>query len=184
MKLRGPYWVDAYVLDFHSISSTPTGDPYHPFDTKRTELGELIYRLKYRGDSAAVQDIVETAGEFMKTWKPPVECVVPAPPSLQRKAQPVIEIARGLATYLHLAMCERSVAKVQTTLQMKNIPVWERQEALREAIQAGPEEVEGKSLLLFDDLIESGSTLGRMAEVLLKDRGAASVYALVLTRTR
>lgn len=66
---------------------------------------------------------------------------------------------------------------------MKNIPVWERQETLREAILAGQEEVEGKSLLLFDDLIESGATLRRTAEV-LKDRGAASVYALVLTRTR
>ena len=83
-----------------------------------------------------------------------------------------------------MTVSEGAVAKAQTTPQMKNIPVWERQETLQEAIQAGQEEVKGKSLLLFDDLIESGSTLRRTAEVLLKDRGAASVYALVLTRTR
>lgn len=129
-------------------------------------------------------DIVETAGKFVREWKPTVECLVPAPPSLQRKSQPVVEIARELARYLDLTVCEGAVVKAQTTPQMKNIPVWERLETLMDAIQAGQEQVQGKSLLLFDDLIESGSTLRRTAEVLLKDRGAASVYALVLTRTR
>ena len=183
MKLKGP-WIDGYVLDFHSISSTPTGDPYHPFDTKRTELGELVYRLKYRVDAGALADIVQIAGEFVKKWNPPVECIVPAPPSLQRKSQPVVEITRESAKYLDLITCENAVAKVHTTPQMKNVPVWERQETLQEAIQPGHEVVEGKSVLLFDDLIESGSTLRRTAEVLMKDRGAASIYALVLTRTR
>jgi phosphoribosylpyrophosphate synthetase len=55
---------------------------------------------------------------------------------------------------------------------------------LAEAIQVGKDDVSGKCILLFDDLIESGSTLRRAAEVLLKDAGARAVYALVLTRTK
>ena len=55
---------------------------------------------------------------------------------------------------------------------------------LAEAIQAGSDDVRGKCILLVDDLIESGSTLRRAAEVLLKDAGARAVYALVLTRTK
>lgn len=31
MKLAGPRVV-GYVLDYHSVSATPTGDPYHPFE--------------------------------------------------------------------------------------------------------------------------------------------------------
>ena len=68
---------------------------------------------------------------------------------------------------------------------MKNIDDWaERQAMLSEAVQAGEAEVKGKVVLVFDDLIESGSTLRRAAEVLLKDGSAQAVYALVLTRTK
>jgi phosphoribosylpyrophosphate synthetase len=67
---------------------------------------------------------------------------------------------------------------------MKNVPKPDRAKVLSEAIQKGQDDVRGKHALLFDDLIESGATLGRTTEVLLKDGGATAVYALVLTRTK
>lgn len=186
MKLPPRPWVEGYVLDYHTVSSTPTGDPYYRFDTKRTELGELLFRLKYRaGGSVVVTDIVDTAEQFVGGWKPPIDCVVPAPPSVTRKTQPAVEVARELAARLRLSVFEDAVAKVKTTPQMKNIDDWtERQRVLAEAVQAGRTDVKGKSILLFDDLIESGATLRRTAEVLLKDGGARAIYALVLTRTK
>jgi len=186
MKLPPKPWVEGYVLDYHTVSSTPTGDPYYRFDTKRTELGELLFRVKYRaGGSDVVADIVDTAEQFVGGWKPPIDCVVPAPPSLTRKTQPAVEVARGLAARLRIPMFEDAIVKVKTTPQMKNIDDWsERQRVLAEAVQAGQNDVKGKSILLFDDLIESGSTLRRAAEVLLKDCGARAIYALVLTRTK
>jgi predicted amidophosphoribosyltransferase len=186
MKLPPKPWVEGYVLDYHTVSSTPTGDPYYRFDTKRTELGELLFRLKYRaGGSDVVADIVDTAEHFVGGWKPPIDYVVPAPASLPRKTQPAVEVARGLAARLCIPVFEDAIVKVKTTPQMKNIDDWsERQRVLAEAVQAGQNDVKGKSILLFDDLIESGSTLRRAAEVLLKDCGARAIYALVLTRTK
>jgi competence protein ComFC len=184
MKLKGP-WKDGYVLDFHSLKSTPTSDPYHPFNTERTPMGELLYRLKYGGNLKAVAETVEAAGDFvMNKWQPPVEVVVPAPPSASRRVQPVMTISRELGLALGLQVCEDAIEKTKTTSQMKNVAVWERQEILHDAIQAGIETVDGRSVLLVDDLIESGTTLRRTTEVLLSDCGAASVYVLVLTRTR
>ncbi len=186
MKLAPTPWVEGYVLDYHTISSTPTGDPYYRFDTKRTELGELLFRLKYRAaGSAAVTDIVDTAEQFIRGWKPPIECIVPAPPSLTRKTQPVVEVARELAARLQLPLFEGAVVKVRATPQMKNIDDWaERQRVLAEAVQSGKDDLRGKTILLFDDLIESGATLRRAAEVLVKEGGARAIYALVLTRTK
>ena len=67
MKLSPTPWVEGYVLDYHTISSTPTGDPYYCFDTKRTELGVLLFRLKYRsGGTAVLADIVDTAEQFVR----------------------------------------------------------------------------------------------------------------------
>ena len=186
MKLPPKPWVEGYVLDYHTVSSTPTGDPYYRFDTKRTELGELLFRLKYRaGGSGAVVDIAETAEQFLRGWKPPIDCVVPAPPSLSRKTQPAVEVARELAARLRLPLLDEAVVKVKPTPQMKNIEDWwERQRVLAEAVQGGRQDVKGQSVLLFDDLIESGATLRRAADVLLKDGGARAIYALVLTRTK
>jgi predicted amidophosphoribosyltransferase len=174
------------VLDYHTISSTPTGDPYYRFDTKRTELGESLFRMKYRaGTDAILNEIVDTAARFVQTWNPPIDCIVPAPPSQARKAQPVVEIARTLAAHLGLSVCENAVLKVKATPQMKNIDDWsERQRVQAEAIQSGTSNVRGKSILLFDDLIESGATLRRTAEVLLQTGGAMFIYTLVLTRTK
>ena len=186
MKLPAQPWAEGYVLDYHTISSTPTGDPYYRFDTKRTDLGELLFRLKYRqGDDAVLNDIADTVVHFLATWKPPIDCITPAPPSLTRKTQPIVTVARAIANRLGLSVCEDAVLKVKLTPQMKNIDDWaERQKLLAEAIQPGPGVVNGRVILLLDDLIESGSTLRRTAEVLLKQGGAQALYALALTRTK
>jgi predicted amidophosphoribosyltransferase len=82
-------------------------------------------------------------------------------------------------------LLENAVVKVKATPQMKNIDDWaERQRVLAEAVQSGKDGVRGKSILVFDDLIESGATLRRGDEVLLKEGVARAIYALVLTRTK
>lgn len=183
IKLPGP-WSDGRVLDRHTVSSEWTGDPYN-FKTTRTELGERVYRLKYGGAGDALPDVVDTAEAFMRSWKPDIECVVPAPPSLNRKQQPVVEIAKQLAARLGVPCYDDALAKVTATRPMKNVRKWsEREKLLEKAIQAGASSVTGKSILLVDDLYESGATLRRATMVLLKDAGAARVYVLALTRTR
>jgi competence protein ComFC len=182
----GP-WDDGYTLDRHTISSVPTGDPYR-WDTKRTELGQLVYELKYGKNWGALELIVETAEDFIRNqWEglPTLECIVPAPPSVSaRGLQPVIEIARALAGRLDIEVCENAVVKIRPTSQMKNVGDWaQRRQTLREAIQRGTGNVEGKRVLIFDDLMESGSTLTRVTDV-LRSAGATEVYALALTRTR
>jgi len=184
MKLAGR-WVAGFVLDYHSVSAISTGDPYHPFEMKYTDLGGLLFRFKYRNDASVLPDILDTVEDFVRGLKLPVDCVVPAPPSKGRVSQPVVELARGVAKRLGVPVYETGVVKVKETPSMKNIPDWwERQRVLEEAVQAGSDVVKGKSVLLLDDLVESGSTLRRATDVLLKDGGAAAVYAVALTRTR
>jgi competence protein ComFC len=174
-----------WVLDCHTISSTPTGDPYHRFDTIRTELGSLVYQLKYgSGGPNVLRYIVDTALDFVRRWNPPIDALVCAPPSQRRPRQPAIEIARELALQLRLPLCENAVVKVKVTQQMKNVAKSDRPRILSDAIQIGTETVRGRSILLFDDLFESGATLRRTCDVLLQDGGAKAIYPLVLTRTK
>ena len=180
-------WNDGFALDRHTISSVPTGDPYH-WDTTRTELGQLVYQLKYLGDRNALESIVDTAGDFLKNrWEGllPVDGLVPVPPSVSsRNFQPAVEIGQALASRLKIPFRTDLIAKISVTPQMKNVGDWaERRQMLRQAIQKGPGSFEGKTALVFDDLVESGSTLGRVTDV-LRSMGASEVYALALTKTR
>jgi competence protein ComFC len=45
-------WDEGYALDIHTITSTPIGQDIYRhmrYDTKRSEMGELLYGFKYKG---------------------------------------------------------------------------------------------------------------------------------------
>jgi len=187
-KLRGP-WTDGYALDVHTISSTMIGHNEYGhtvFDTVRSPLGELLYRLKNRGDQTAIPEIIDTAGAFVKRLGLQVDAVVPVPPSnTARKHQPVIGVARALSEYLRVPLCEHCVAKVKNTAQLKDIFDYTRRaEILKGAFSVDATKTKGKRLLLIDDLYRSGATVSTIAQLLTTTGCARAVYLLTLTRTR
>ena len=69
-------WSDGRALDVHTIRSTHVGDDEfgHPrFETERSPMGELLYRLKYKGDRSVVPAIAEAATAFVRSWQPGLE---------------------------------------------------------------------------------------------------------------
>jgi len=180
-------WDAGYVLDLYTISSTMIGynEFGHPeFDTQRSPLGELVYRLKYKGDKNTLQSIIEAVAAFMKSWGIQVDVVVPAPPSkLQRAYQPVIEIASQLGAALKIPVDITSLKKVKPTSQMKDIGDFSERVKTLEAALAVGRDLEGKRVLLLDDLFQSGATMNVAART-LKNGGVKTVYAIALTRTR
>ena len=95
--------------------STPVKLPA-PLRPKRTALGELVYQLKYGGKKDAVAAIADVVEEFVRgRWGDEFDVVVPAPPSIVRAFQPLVEIARALATGLAVPLCEDVVKKVIRT---------------------------------------------------------------------
>ena len=113
-KISGA-WREGFALDWHTLSSEMVGhDQFgNPvYDTQRTEIGELLFRLKYRGFQGAVAQIGDAAERFMRSWAPPIDSVVPVPPSSERRVrQPVIALARELSQRLQIDLCERCVRK-------------------------------------------------------------------------
>jgi len=98
MRIPGR-WREGCVLDYHTLDSTYLGDHEygHPmFDTKRSDVGELLYRLKYRFDAAVLDELVGTAASFVRSWNPGVTILVPVPPSRARSQQPVHMVAEAL----------------------------------------------------------------------------------------
>ena len=157
---------------------------YPEFDTQRSPLGELIYKLKYKGDKAVLPAIIETVAAFIISWHIKPDVIVPLPPSKQRAFQPVIEIATQLGASLHIPVDVASLKKTGTTSQMKDIGNYPDRVKALESVLAVGKEFKGKTVLLIDDLLQSGATMNVAARAIREQGEATTIYALALTRTR
>lgn len=105
IKIYGE-WKEGYAMDLHTISSEYLGENEygHPvFATKRSDIGELLYKLKYKSNQAVINDIINMIGPFMKEWNSIslFDGIISIPPSnKQRIVQPVFAIAQALAKEL------------------------------------------------------------------------------------
>lgn len=186
MKIPGA-WKDGYVLDYHTKSSDFVGyDEYgHPrFSTVRTPVGDLLYRLKYKGQKTALDELVSVAAEFILGWGPKVAAVVPVPPSRPRASQPVMQIAQGLAEALGVPL-QDVVRKAPTAKELKDVfDYHERLKILADAHSISSTALRGKAVLLVDDLYRSGATLNAVTASLTSQGKVSAVYAFCPTRTR
>jgi len=185
-KLPGR-WRDGYALDVHTLTSTPTGYNefgHMQFDTKRSELGELLYKLKYNADKTVVPEIAEAAYEFMTSWNPGVQAIVPVPPSSSRTLQPVILLAEAFSRRLGIPLAD-CVKKTRDATQLKNVyDLDERLRLLEGLYQIDASVTHGKKLLLFDDLYRSGATMNAITAALYDQGDVTDVFALTITRTK
>ena len=181
-------WREGFALDFHTLSSTFVGDDEygHPiFETTRTELGELLLRLKYRSDVSVVGELADVAAAFVRTWNPGVELIVPVPPSRARAQQPVLMLAQALALELGISVDPGCVTRIREVPELKNVYEYDQRVRLLQGAHVVKQSVVGgRKVLLLDDLFRSGATMNAITGALYDQGHAAEVYALTITRTR
>ena len=146
---------------------------------------EGVHSLKYRGIRAAAAELGRLMAQYQADQPVPGDVIVPVPLHRRRLRE------RG---YNQSALLAREVSKLSgipvdegLLVRTKDTPP-QVQAANREQRRTNvegsfqcPEKVDGRALILVDDVATTGSTLSACASA-LKDRGAASVWGLVLAR--
>jgi predicted amidophosphoribosyltransferase len=181
-------WKSGKAFDLHTVSSTHLGTDefgHDRFDNQRSEMGELVYRLKYRQDKSAVSKIIELLDGIGGIEN--FDVIIPIPPTNKtRPIKPVELIAIALGERRKVAVDLNALIN-DGNEELKGItdPV-ARNELLEAAFKLNTPEHKyaGKKVLLLDDLYRSGSTL-RVATALLYKQGQVSqVSVLTMTKTR
>lgn len=201
------HWKAGFALDLHTFSSHPIrelktvktkidgvekdvqieGDIVG-WDTKRPEIAEELYKLKYRKEKHRA----ETIGTVAANWLQPqlanckLNLLIPIPPSdTTREFQPVYEIAKEVSSRCKLPVDFNILKKLKPTSQLKGIDDPDkRKEVLKDAFSIELNSLIGKNILLFDDLYRSGETLNAVCDIIISQAKAASVYVLTITKTR
>ncbi len=192
METRNPIvlqgvWNQGYALDRHTLSSTYIGDDqygHQMYDTKRSDIGELVYRLKYRGEDT-ISDIMALVIPFLNRWgiNSEIELIVPVPPSKQRTIQPVFEICDAIGENLHVHVCHDVLKKIKNQ-QVKGLDLAEKQHAIENSMIYNRKIIRPVSILLVDDLYQSGATLTIATDILRKEPNVRNIYVLTMTKTR
>lgn len=185
IKVNG-LWDEGYVLSEHTISSKYIGeDPFGrpQFDKEYTELGKLLYSMKYNGHIDTSDQIVALSSEFVLGWLRDKEigAVIPSPATKDRVVQPVYVIAEKIAKLLGTYYSEGVLSKMTQELT-KDIPKEERQ--LQGAIRQNLPAKKPCNVLLIDDLYSSGQTANECVRVLREDENIRKVYFLAITKTK
>lgn len=181
-------WKAGYAIDLHTISSVylgdnPDGQPQ--FDNDRSEMGELINRLKYHSDETAIPKIIELINKNLKNIKT-VNFIIPVPSSnLNRTFQPVYKIVEELSRNSTVPLLKNVVSKTNVE-ELKSITNPAKREALlRNSLKLNPQiDIENKVILLIDDVYRSGATVRAVTDLLYNQAKVKSVYVLTMTKTR
>lgn len=181
------HWKAGAALDRHTISSVPIGpnkSGHVQFDNKRTEIAELLFKLKYRGDKEASNGIIEAAANFLRPYLGEFDALIPVPPSAPRVLQPVLYLANGIGAVLRFPVVD-CIDTTRGTTQLKGVTDPKlRMEIINGLYTLNPAMTEGKRILLFDDIFRSGTTMNNITDVLLGLGKARSVDVLTITKTR
>lgn len=151
----------------------------------RTELGELEYSAKYRDDENALQLLMKHCVDIINRlpFYDEVKVFCAVPPS----------------DNIHLNLPTKIVRRIERTGSFENVSgqlKWEnpkdhlkglekeaRWEALLEANLKVDADLSGKTIVVIDDLYQSGSTIQYLA-MKLQQAGADKIFGLALVKSR
>ncbi len=148
-----------------------------------TEVGDVLREDKYGRGEGYRQWLVAFAEEAIRAKYPVGEidavCSVPTTKDLDIVGLLARSVAKGLGIPYR-----RLLKKVRTTDPQKGVREKERKrENIQRAYEAAASaDLEGKTVLLIDDVYDSGWTLVECARK-LRDRSAKKVYVFTLART-
>lgn len=109
------------------------------------------------------------------------DCILPVPASSKKRGYNVPErVAQPLARAVGVPVVTDALTRARSTRRQEGLSLDERLANVAGAFQvARPEAVEGKRILLVDDVLTTGATASACAQALL-DAGAQSVFAVAL----
>lgn len=180
-------WDLGFVLDKHVVSSSYIGDNEFgrpQFDTTRSEVGEALFRLKYRGDWHQLDPLARELAASICPKFSQVGFIVPMPPSIVRARQPVTELARALGVLIGRPVFDNLVVKIPNGKQLKNMKTKEEKTEALKGVFSINDAIRGEgpwNALLVDDLFDTGASLDAICVALRGYPKVRKIFVAALT---
>jgi competence protein ComFC len=148
-------------------------------------IRQAIHRLKYRRDVGLGVTLARPKITSLKKLNWSLDIITSVPLGLvrfeERGYNQATLLAKPIALCLIVPFSSRVLTRTRETRTQVGLTVTERQNNMAGAFKAKSELVQGKRILVVDDVATSGATLNACANALL-DQGALEVYGFSLAR--
>ncbi|MEX0761129.1 MAG: hypothetical protein WD208_10820 [Dehalococcoidia bacterium] len=156
----------------------------------RTLLGNAIFSLKYGNlDDPAMQPHLGELVEHLLTFVADVECYSTAdsvccvPPSNPTGGTSIPKlVATQLAPRLNKTDLTEALTTIGIRTGLKNVGLDNKLDTIRGTIQVDGSQVSGRTIILIDDLYQSGVTMN-YAAMMLMEAGARAIFGLSCVKT-
>lgn len=155
----------------------------------RTGVGAAVFRFKYRGDLDSGWRLVFAAARFLQQKEiiGAIDLVIAAPASpVFRDFSPSTWLSRKLAEIIGKPTLTDIFERIRLALPQKNVTSSRNKKANVAGIFTVPESarhaLNGRRILLVDDVCDSGFTLAELREV-LRSAGAGTVIPFAFAET-
>lgn len=164
-------------------ASPPAAQSIRSATYYRDPVRRLIHRFKYEGLFALGEPLGQLMVEAWPSWQRPVDLVLPIPLHSRRQAERGYNqselLVKEMCRRLHWPSDKKALSRVRRTRPQLGLTADERRANVHGAFVADPPRVEGKRVLLIDDVCTTGSTV-TAAAIALHEAGALSVMAYCL----
>lgn len=173
--VRGRFLAEGYIDEFYSCYYFQEGGVFQ----------KLVHSLKYNAITAFGVELGTHIGVVLKekTEVSSIDAIIPIPlhklKQRERGYNQSEYLCRGIARVLKRPVASFLVKRSKNTVSQTHLSAEERNQNVGDAFEIPGDRrlfVDGKTLLIIDDVITTGSTIQAVARV-LKEAGAAKVIA-------
>jgi ComF family protein len=156
-------------------------------DKKRTKMGELVYRFKYKFDKQSGEKLADLVIEFLEKNQnfKNTDVLITVPPSFSsRPFDPLTFLAQRISQPTKIQYLSEIIKRKKISKPQKKIFILkEKWENISDAFIINNEvNLQNKKVLLLDDLYDSGATVNTISK-LLKEIGVEKIFVLTIAKT-
>jgi ComF family protein len=148
-------------------------------------IRNAIHDLKYRKNIGLGASLAQNLVSLFHQYNWTIDLITPVPLGKERQRQrgynQAALLAQPLAYELKLPYNPQILRRIRETKSQVELTFVERQNNVKDAFQATHQGIQGKIILVVDDVATSGSTINACADALMKV-GTEAVIGLTLAR--
>jgi ComF family protein len=149
-------------------------------------VAQLIHLMKYEGYFALAESLADLMVTAWPRWQTAVNLVLPIPLAAHRERKRGYNqselLTRQLAQKMGWATSKTALKRTRYTRPQVGLDAEQRRRNLQNAFTAEAAELDGKHILLVDDVCTTGATLVAAAEAITAVAAPASISAYCLAR--
>ncbi len=149
-------------------------------------LHDFIIALKYYRNIGLAEMLLPDLRQVIENAQFNFDMIVPVPLNKIRQRQrgynQVAVWGKLLSESLKIPLSMHVLKRERNTASQVNLSAEKRMKNVLGAFSANPDRINGKNILLLDDVITTGATLNECA-AMLKEGGAEQIFALTIARS-